>query len=224
MWQTIWRTLLVYIIVLVIVRIIGKRGIGQLSPFDFVVAIILAELATMPMQYPDLPLWHSILPLLVLALLEIMLSFAALHSYRLRQLLDGQPQIVIKEGRILKRELRKARYNLDDLMAQLREKGYPDVADVETGVLETSGRLSVVPRSHRRPLTPADLGIMPPKEGLPVVLVMDGTVIKENLRQAGRDLMWLERELAGLGLSPGRVFLATMNCAGQLFINELERE
>ncbi len=215
----VYRTILIYFMVLVVVRLMGKREIGQLSPFDFVVAIIVAEIAAIPMQSPSVPLWHSIVPLAVLALLEIGLSFAALYNRKLRFFLDGRPQVVIEGGRILKEELRRARYNLDDLLAQLREKGYPRPEDIEVAVLETSGRLSVVPKSRKRPVTPEDLGLSPAREGLPAVLIMDGEVFTECLERGGLDLAWLETKLGEKGLQPKKVFLATLEKDGRIIIN-----
>ncbi|MCL6478620.1 MAG: DUF421 domain-containing protein [Peptococcaceae bacterium] len=215
-----YRTVLVYFMALLVVRLMGKREIGQLSPFDFVVAIIVAEIAAIPMQSPAVPLWHTVVPLTVLALLEIGLSFSALHHRKLRIFLDGRPQVVIEGGRILKHEMRRARYNLDDLLSQLREKGYPRPEDVEVAVLETSGRLSVIPKSSKRPVTPEDLGLYPSYEGLPAVLVMDGEIACETLERNGLDAAWLESKLGEMGLKPGKVFLATLQKDGSILINE----
>ncbi|MFZ5648271.1 MAG: DUF421 domain-containing protein [Bacillota bacterium] len=223
MTELVYRTIFVYFVVLIVIRVMGKREIGQLSPFDFVVAIIIAEIAAMPMQSPSFPIWHSIVPMLVVALLEIGLSFAALHSRKLRLFLDGKPQVVIDNGRILKNELRRARYNLDDLMAQLREKGYPRPEDVEVAVLETSGRLSVVPKSAKRAVTPEDLGLSTGYEGLPAVVIMDGEVFCEHLHRCGYDTAWLLERLKENGTDPGKVFLATMEKDGSILINGADK-
>lgn len=217
--ELVYRSVFVYFVVLIVIRMMGKREIGQLSPFDFVVAIIIAEIAAMPMQSPTFPIWHSIIPMLVVAFLEIGLSFAALHSRRLRVFLDGKPQVVIDNGKILKNELRRARYNLDDLMAQLRERGYPRPDDVEVAVLETSGRLSVVPKSGKRPVTPSDLGVSTGYEGLPAVVIMDGEVFCEHLHRCGHDISWLLERLKDKGVDPGKVFLATLESDGSILIN-----
>lgn len=220
MLEIIYRTVLIYFFVLVVVRLMGKREIGQLSPFDFVVAIIIAELAAIPMESPGLPLWKAVLPMVTLAFLEVLLSYLALHSTTLRKILDGQPQLVIKNGYILKKELRKARYNLNDLLAQLREKGIVHVDDVAYGILETSGKLSVIPRPKKRPVTPEDLGLTPKKEHLPVILLMDGKIIKENLRLAGVDEVWLKKRLSRAKLEPKDIFLAVLGADGKIFINK----
>ncbi|MFZ5651231.1 MAG: DUF421 domain-containing protein [Bacillota bacterium] len=218
--ELVYRTIFVYFVVLIVIRMMGKREIGQLSPFDFVVAIIIAEIAAMPMQSPSFPIWHSIVPMLVVAFLEIGLSFAALHSRGLRMFLDGRPQVVINDGVILKEELRRARYNLDDLMSQLRERGYPRPDDVEVAVLETSGRLSVVPKSGKRPVTPEDLGLATGYEGLPAVVIMDGEICREHIHRYGYDVDRLLESLKDKGIEPGKVFLATLEKDGNILINE----
>ncbi len=214
--ELILRTIFIYLVVLAIVRLMGKREIGQFSPFDFVVAIIVAEIATMPLV-SSIPLWHSIVPLAVLAFLEIILSFAALHCRWLRSVLDGKPQVVIKGGQILKKELRRARYNLDDLLAQLRESGYPRPEDIEAAVLETSGRISVVPKADKRALTPDDLGFSPPYEGLPVVLIMDGEICTQQGN--GLNSQLLKDKLDELNLESKKVFLATVDKDGRIYIS-----
>lgn len=218
-WDHIFRTLFVYFLVLVVIRMMGKREVGQLSPFDFVVAIIIADLAAIPMEATDVPLWHSILPLVFLALLEIIMSYATLFSQGVRAVVCGQPQMVIKNGRLQRHEMRRARYNLDDLLAQLREKGIVNVADVEFAILENSGRLSVIHKSQHRTVTPADLGINTGYEGLPTVLVMDGNVMTKNLREVLLDEKWLYDRLEEHDLVPKKVILASLGTDGKLFIN-----
>ncbi|GBF35310.1 hypothetical protein DCCM_4433 [Desulfocucumis palustris] len=224
MLDIISRTVFIYFVLLLIIRMMGKREISQLSPFDFVVAIMIADLAVIPLHSTGIAMWHGIVPLIILALLEVLLSYFALHSFFLRRLLDGRPQIVIRNGCILKSELRKARYNLDDLMAQLRDSGYPNVEDVEVGILETSGKLSVIPKSQKRPVTPEDLKIQTAYEGLPTVLIMDGVVFKKELAKTGLDMEWLDRRLAEAGVGAQKVFLATLNTDGRFNIVECEEK
>lgn len=215
----IYRTIIIYFIVLVVIRAMGKRELGQFSPFDFVVAIIIAEIAAIPMQSPSVPIWHSVVPLTVLVILEIVISLTALHWRKLRIFMDGKPQVIIENGRILKKEMKKARYNLDELLAQLREKGYTRPEDVEVAVLETSGKLSVIPKFRKRPVTPGDLGLADNFEGLPTVLVMDGEVFKKQLEKNGHDTAWLEAKLREMGLNPRKVFLATLEKDGRIVVN-----
>jgi len=211
------RTVCVYFFVLVILRLMGKREIGQLSPFDFVVAIIIAELATIPIESPENPLWLGLVPLTVLAVLEIGFSYLALRSRRLRRLIYGIPQVVVAHGKLVPEEMRRARYNLDDILAQLRERGYPDLSQVEFAILETSGELSVIPRDGVRPDRGATCSTSG-HDGLPRVLVMDGEVEHENLAAAGRDEAWLTAELTARGLAVRDVFVAMLARDGSLFV------
>jgi len=215
----IYRTVVIYFFVLLVVRLMGKREVGQLSPFDLVVAIIIAELAAIPMESAGIPLWHGLVPVTVLGLLEVGFSYLALTNRKIRLLIDGRSQVIVKNGRLMTAEMRRSRYNLDDLLTQLREAGVADINDVEFAVLETSGRLTVFPRSGRRPLTPADLGLSPPYEGLPAVLVMDGEVLHENLREAGLNEGWLAVELGRRGLVPEQVLLASLGTDGRLYVS-----
>ncbi len=219
LWPHIWRTVVIYVAVLIIVRLMGKREIGQLSTFDFVVAIILAELAAIPMGSLDIPIWHGIVPIVTLGLLEVGFSYISLVNRPLRKILYGVPQIIIENGRLLKHEMRSSRYNLDDLLSQLREKGFHDISDVEYAILEPSGRLSVIPCSQKRPVTPADLNLSTDYEGIPAVLIMDGEIIKENLQIIHLDETWLKEKLAEKGYTADNVLLATLNNKGDLLID-----
>lgn len=219
-WEYVYRTVFVYVVVLIVIRLMGKREIGQLSPFDFVVAIIIAELAAIPLEASSVPLWHSILPLAILGALEVAVSYATLFSHTLRCIICGTPQVIIKNGEILREEMRKARYNLDDLLAQMRDKGIVDPAEVEFAVLETSGKLSIIPKSQYRPVIPADLGISTPYEGLPTVLVMDGSIMHKNLQDIELDEKWLAEVLQKQELTPRKVLLATLGTDGRLFVSK----
>lgn len=179
------RTLLFYTVVLVMMRIMGKREIGNLSPFDLVVSIMIAELAALPIENVDKPLWEGLIPLAVLLAAELTMAYASLKSEMLRRLINGTPSIVVAKGRIIESEMRRLRYNINDLLVGLRSEGIVDIADVEYAVLEPSGTLSVLAASNKRAVTPADLGVDVPYEGLPVPLVTDGRVHWDNVREAG---------------------------------------
>ncbi|MEW6726806.1 MAG: DUF421 domain-containing protein [Bacillota bacterium] len=206
--SVILRTVFTYIVVLFLLRLMGKREIGHLSPFDFVVAIIIAELAAMPLENPDIPLWHGLLPVSVLVILEIFFASAALRWETLRRLLSGVPQVVIKDGRFDIREMRSARYNLDEILEQLRQEGHPDLRRVAFAVLENSGQLSVIPREGDRPTR------------YPYVLISDGTVYDDNLARAGVSASQLKELLAAKGMRPEQVFLAMVNTDGTLWVQE----
>ncbi|MCD5406457.1 MAG: DUF421 domain-containing protein [Desulfotomaculum sp.] len=220
LFEIAFRTVVIYFFILLVLRLTGKREIGQLSPFDFVVAIIIAEMAAIPLENLDVPIWHGLLPVAILGLLEFSFAWVILMNRKIRLLLYGKPQVVIKNGKVLASEMKKAKYNLDDLMLQLREKDIFNIQDVEFGVLECSGKLSILPKSQKRGVTPADLGIRTKYEGLPTVLVMDGEIMKENLQTANLDDRWLKERLQEKGLTTDNVLIVTLSTEGELFINE----
>ncbi len=212
------RTLILYGLVVVAVRIMGKRQIGQLQPFELVVTIMLSELAAIPMQNPGIPLINGITPILTLLTAQVILSYLSLKSERARAVICGRPSILVENGKIVEPELERLRYNLSDLMEQLRAKNVPNISDVEFAILETSGQLSVIPKSQRRPVMPADIRLPTSYEGLPHILVMDGHIIHHNLKKLNLDLQWLEQELRKHGLdNPDQVLYASLDTEGKLF-------
>lgn len=217
------RAALLYLILLASVRIMGKREIGALSPSDLVVAILIAELASVPIDNLNMPLWHGIAPILAIVAMQILFSYGSMRYLRLRQFLEGTPAVVIKNGEIIQSAMRQNRYNLDDLMQQLREKGWPDPADIEFAVLETNGSLSIIPKSQCRPVTPGDLGIATAYEGLPHILIRDGKVDDQALRECGLNRQWLDTELRKRQVgSSDEVFLAVLNSKGELYVQKKE--
>lgn len=218
------RTLTFYAVLLLLLRLMGKREIAALSPFDLVVTIMIAELAALPMENPDITLLDALVPILTLTLAEIIVSYVTLKSETVRLLLTGTPSIIIRGGEIIESEMRRVRYNLSDLMLQLRLKGVSNIADVEVAILETNGELSVIPKSQRRPLVPADLDVETEYEGLPLILVVDGVVNKFNLKQAGLDYQWLTARLQERGIeSVEEVLLVSLDTVGRLFVQRKNR-
>ena len=211
------RTALLYLAVLVAIRIMGKREVGELSAFDLVVAIMIAELAAMSMERLDMPLHEGLIPIFTLVFLEMLLSFLSLKSHTIRGIVDGAPSIVIANGKIVEKELRKLRYNMSDLLGQLRVKDVANIADVQYAVLETSGELSVVLKAENRPVTLADLGLPVKYEGIPTPLVFDGHIHYKNLRGLHLDEAWLLNEVRKKGIEQiADVLFASLHTDGEL--------
>jgi uncharacterized membrane protein YcaP (DUF421 family) len=204
----------------------GKHQIGQLQPYELVITIMISELAAVPMQDTEIPLINGIIPILTLLLIQISLSMLSLKNDRFRRLISGGPSILIERGLINQAELSRLRYNVTDLLEQLRLKGFSNIADVEFAVLETSGKLSVIPKSQKRPVNPEDLKLNPPYEGLPTILIEDGRIKTENLHKSKLTEEWLSKELDKAGIkNAAHVFLASRDASGKLFIqpkNELK--
>ena len=214
----LFRTLILYALIVFAMRIMGKQQIGQLQPFELVIAIMISELAAVPMENTGIPLINGITPILTLIVAQVILSYISLKSERARALICGRPSVLIKNGKILETEFKRLRYNLSDLMEQLRGKNIPDIADVEFAVLETNGNLSVIPKSQKRPLTPEDLNISTKYEGLPHPLIMDGHILHKNLQGVGLDISWLYGQLRRYGIEkPEDVLFASLDTQGNLF-------
>jgi uncharacterized membrane protein YcaP (DUF421 family) len=220
-----YRTVFLYLAVLLAVRIMGKREVGELSAFDLVVAIMIAELAAIAMDKIEMPLYQGIIPIFTLVGMEILLSWLSLKSHTIRGIVDGSPSIVINNGKIVERELRKLRYNVSDLLGQLRQNNVVNIADVQFAVLETSGELTVLLKPDKRPLTPGDLGLSMDYEGLPVPLIFDGKVHKKNLDKLNLNEEWLVAEVKKKGLEKVEdILYASLDSKGQLYISEKDKK
>ena len=217
------RTFLLYILVVITMRLMGKRQIAQLEPFELVIAIMIAELAVIPMQDRNIPLINGIIAITTLLFIQVTFSVLSLHSLNFRSFLDGRYSLIIANGVIQEKEMRKARYNLDELLEQLRLQSVFNLADVEFAVLETSGDLSVLLKSQKRSVTPEDLQLETSYEGLPLVLIMDGQVMTSELKKSQLSEAWLRTELEKHGIkSPKGVLVASLNTAGELFFQAKE--
>ncbi len=184
--RVIVKTMISYGIILFIFRIMGKREIGELSIIDIVVYLMMAELAVLAIEQPDTPFINAILPMFVLMGIQMITAFISLKSKKFRDLLEGEPVIIIKNGKIDEEEMKKQRYNFDDLFLQLRQHGVRNIAEVDYAILENSGRLSVFIKEEEN-------------QGIAVPLVMDGFIQKKHLRMIGKNERWLLENLHKLG-------------------------
>ena len=207
------RTLMLYLVLIFAVRLMGKRQIGEMEPAEFVVTMLVANLAAIPMQDGAIPLYSRLVPILTVLGLELVLSGAILRSVKLRQLLCGKPIILIDNGKILQDNLRSARITLDELTGHLREKDVLDIQTVQFAILETNGNLSVFPYPKDRPASAKDAGVQAGKPYLPVTIVEDSYLSKENLRRAGKDENWLEKVLAQNGSDIMSTYLLTVDAS-----------
>lgn len=218
------RALLIYTLVVAIMRIMGKRQLAQLQPFELVVALMIADLAAIPMEDTSKPILSGLIPIAALLLAELLLSYFTLKSERLRAFVCGSPSIVIEKGRLDYRELQKQRINLNDLMEQLRSNDILNLSDVEFAILETDGKLNVIPKSQKRPVTPEDLKIQTPYEGIPYTLIMDGHIHHQNLTRANKKLSWLYQQLAEKNVKAKDVFYAGLDSNGDFEIQIREED
>jgi uncharacterized membrane protein YcaP (DUF421 family) len=190
----------------------GKRQIGQLQPSELVVALIIADLAAIPMGNIGIPLVNGIIPIITLYILEELLSFISMKSESARGLISGKPSILIERGIIMEQELGKLRYNLNDLLEQLRLKNFSNLEDIDYAILETSGQLSVIPKSENKPVTIKDMNIKAIPQHLPVTVIIDGRTLSDNLHKIGLSNEWLAKELKKNKIASNKdVFFAYLN-------------
>jgi len=218
------RTIVIYLIIVFILRLMGKTQVSQLQPFELVIILMISELATVPSEDTGIPLLAGLFPVLTLFLVGLTISQLSLKSEKIRGIICGTPTLIISKGKILENEMRKNRYNLSDLYEQLRDKNIFNIADVEAAILETSGQLSVFPKSAKRSVTPEDLKL-PVQEAEPAyAIILDGVLQYRNFQNANVNEQWIKTELQKRGIPDYKqVFLASIDAQRNLFIQLKEK-
>lgn len=189
------RTLIVYLSLTFAMRAMGKRQMGELELNELVVAVLISDLAAHPLQDIGIPLMNGLIPILTLFCCELLFSGAVMNNARLRVLLCGRPSMIVSNGVIQQKEMRKNRYTIDELTEELRKQAVMDISTVQFAVLETNGTLSVMPYPAERPVTAGQMNVQAEDSGYPSIIINDGKVMDENLRRLGRDEGWLKKEL-----------------------------
>lgn len=208
-----FRTLILYFSIVISLRIMGKRQLGELQPSELVVAIMISDLASVPMQDINIPLLSGIVPVLTLIMAEVLLSYISLKFKWARKVITGTPSVVIYNGKIIEHELRKLRFNLDDLISELRFNGSPDIRDVEIAIVETSGKLSIIEKKSNGG-----------NGSMPYMVISDGSINEEELKRSGRSLKFIKQKLEKQGIkSIKKVFIASVSEDGRLFVQEKEK-
>ena len=190
-----FRTIVLYLVLIFVIRLMGKRQIGQMEPSEFVVTMLVANLAAIPMQDGAIPLYSGLVPILTVLGVELVLSFLSLKSVVIRKLLCGKPVILIENGKIMQDNLRKTNVTMDELTGHLREQGVLDLQTVQYAILETNGNLSVFPYPKHMPASAKDAGIQAASQFIPLTIVSDGYLSRENLQKAGKDEGWVNKVL-----------------------------
>ena len=219
------RTVILYLLIIVGIRLMGKRQIGQLEPSELVLSLLIADLAAVPMQDFGIPLLMGIIPILTLLCLSTILSVLTVKSIRFRALLCSRPSIVVQDGQILIKEMVKNRFTVDELMEELRVAGITDLSSVKYAVLETTGRISVLPKAEEKPVTVKDMKLPTQDNGLPVILISDGRILSQNLKIRNLTEAWLKKQLRQRDVQDIRhVFLMTVDEKGHIYLAEKEGE
>lgn len=216
------RSIVLYIVVLFVMRLMGKREIGQLQPFELAIAIMIADLATIPMSDVGIPIIDGIIPILGLLVMHLIISYINLKSMKVRGLICGKPSILIFRGKIDEQMMKKERFTINELQERLRANSINDIGDVEFAILETNGQISVIEKPNKRTTTPEDFDMMPDYEGLSYDLVVDGKVMNENLKKLEKDYNWLKNQVKEFGMLPEEALLVTINGRGNFFCQRKE--
>ncbi|MEQ8198577.1 MAG: DUF421 domain-containing protein [Clostridiaceae bacterium] len=203
MFVVLFRTCILYLLVVLVIRLMGKRQIGELQPYELVITIIISDLATVPMQDVRLPLILGIIPIITLLILELIFTELQLKSKFMRKVIDGSPSILIKDGKLNEKEFKNLRINIDDLMEELRISGNFDISTIKYALLENNGQLSIMPKEDSN-------------NNLPLVIYVDGQVNKNALRQINKDIDWLQKKLENKGVNLKDAFIVLIDKSGKL--------
>ncbi len=216
------RTIVLYLLVLLVMRLMGKREIGQLQPFELVISIMIADLASIPMSDVGVPIFNGIIPILGLLVMHLLISFCNLKSIKFRGVICGKPSILIYRGKIDEKVMKKERYTINELQERLRGKDVFNIGDVEYAILETSGEINVILKPEKRNPTLSDLNIKAQYEGISYDLVLDGVIQYENLKKLNKDYSWLKGQVKKFGFNPEQALVVTIDADGQIYCQQKE--
>ncbi len=216
------RTVFLYLVLIIVIRLMGKRQIGQMEPSEFVVTMLVANLAAIPMQDGAIPLYSGFMPIVIVLGMELILSALSLRSIRIRKMLCGKPVILVENGKIIQQNLRKTRVTLDELTGHLREKDVLNIKNVQYAILETNGNLSVFPYPKEKPASAKEAGIQACAQYLPLTIVSDGKLLNENLSKAGKDINWVARVLSAHNATLKETYLLCVDDADHILFYKKE--
>lgn len=220
---TLFRSVILYFVVIVAIRLMGKRQIGELQPSELVITILISEVAAIPIQDNSLPLISAVIPVLILICLEIFFSVINMKSITMRNAFSGRAVTVIKNGELDQKKMKSLRFTIDDLLAALRQQEVFDIEEVDTAIVETNGTLSVFKKSEKQTLNAEMLSLTPSDKGIPQVLISDGKIIRENVGIYGITELDIEKQLDKSALSIEDIFLMTGNRLKEFNIIKCDR-
>ena len=220
----VFRASVLYIIVLIVMRIMGKGEIGQLQPYELAISIMIADLAAIPMSETGIPISNGIIPIISLLLMHIIISIINIKSTKARELLCGKPTMLIVRGKIDQNALKKEGFTINELEERLRYNNIFSLGDVEYAILETSGEVTVIPKPNKKNVTVEDMNLEPKYEGISYDLVVDGKVMNENLQILGKNYSWLKKQTEKYGIRPEEALIITIDGDNKFFCQPLEKK
>ena len=188
-----------------------------MQPFELVIAIMIADLASIPMSDTGIPITSGIIPIIALLFVQLIISIINLKSMKIRKILCGDPSILIFRGKIEEKVLRKERLTVNELQEKLRQNNVFNIGDIEYAILETSGQVTIIQKPEKRNAIPEDFGILPKYEGIPYDLVVDGKIMNKNLKKIGKDYSWLKKEVEKFNIKPEQALIVTIDGNNQIF-------
>jgi len=218
------RTIIIYILVLFVMRFMGKREIGQMQPFELVIAIMIADLASTPLSESGVPILYGIIPIFGLLFIHIIISILNIKSIKAREIICGKPRLLVVNGKIDEMALIKENFTINELQERLRVNNVSNLGDVEYAILETSGQISVILKSEKRTVTPEDLNINLPETNISYDLIIDGKIMYDNLMKINKNEEWLDEELLKYKVSPSQVLIFVLNGDGSFYFQEKSRK
>ncbi|HHD2751407.1 TPA: DUF421 domain-containing protein [Clostridium perfringens] len=218
---TFIRTLILYFLVIISIRLMGKRQIGELQPYELVITLMVSDLVALPMQDPRLPLLLGIIPIITLLFIKALISEIQQHSRFFEKLLDGTPSIIISNGEINLDMMKKQRLTMNDILEELRSAGYLNIKDIQYAIIETNGTISIIPKSDCENVKRKDLKIKESEAKIPVVLLEGGRLNKKALKALHKDVKWLDDKLKSMNYPPrNKLFLVMLDSDGKLFVQK----
>lgn len=221
---TFFRSIFLYIIVLIVMRCMGKREISQMQPFELAISIMIADLASIPITEIGIPIFNGIIPILGLLVMHLIISVINIKSIKLREIICGKPSFLIYRGKIDEKILKKERFTINELEERLRGNNVVNLGDVEYAILETSGQVTVIPKPNKKTITSQDLNIEPKYEGISYDLVVDGKVMYKNLEKLGKNYIWLKKQTEKFKIKPEEALVVTIDGDNQFFCQPLEKK
>lgn len=219
-----FRSIILYIVVLIVMRLMGKREISQLQPFELAISIMIADLASIPMTEIGIPISNGIIPILGLLLMHLLISIVNMKSLKGREIICGKPTILVYRGKIDEKMLKKERFTINELQESLRKNNVVNLGDVEYAILETSGEVTIIQKPEKRNTIPEDFNITPEYEGIPYDLVIDGKILNDNLKKIGKNYSWLVKEVKKFNMKPEEALVVTLDGKGQIFCQQKEKK
>lgn len=216
------RTIIIYVLVLFVMRFMGKREIGQMQPFELVISMMIADLASTPMAEIGIPILYGVIPILGLLMMHVIISVVNLKSIKMREIICGKPRILIYRGKIDETAMIQENFTINELQERLRVNNINNLGDVEFAILETSGQISVVPKPEKRALRPEDFNIQAEYEGIAYDLVIDGKIMGDNLEKINKDYNWLADEVGKFNMRPEEALVVVLNGDGTIFCQKKE--